>query len=114
MRQRALDTGLLMTISNDTWFGASIGPHQHMQIAQMRARENGRWLVRATNNGVTAIVNPQGDITAVLPQFVARTLTGQVEIMQGRTPYSRLGDWPLLACLLLALVVLFRQFKVAQ
>ena len=113
MRQRALNTGLLMTISNDTWFGASIGPHQHMQIAQMRARENGRWLVRATNNGVTAIVDDQGQIAARLPQFVAQTLTGTVHIMQGRTPYSVVGDWPLLACLLAAGVFLLWRYRQA-
>jgi len=100
MRRRAADAAVLMTISNDTWFGRSIGPLQHMQIARMRAVENGRWLLRATNNGVTAIVDPRGKVTAQLPQFEAGVLRGAIEVMQGRTPYSVLGHWPVLAVLL--------------
>lgn len=102
VRFRAQNTRLLMTISNDTWFGASIGPLQHVQIAQARALENGRWLVRATNNGVTAIVSHLGQITAQLPQFEEGVLRGEVSLMQGRTPYSRAGHWPVLMSLLLA------------
>ncbi|MEM7099202.1 MAG: apolipoprotein N-acyltransferase [Pseudomonadota bacterium] len=111
MRVRAQDAGLLMTISNDTWFGRSIGPHQHMQIAQMRARENGRWLVRATNNGVTGVVNPRGEITQSLAQFVPATLYGQVQVMRGRTPYSRMGDWPLLAVIFGGIVVIGLRYR---
>ena len=104
MRMRTEDAGVILTISNDTWFGGSIGPHQHMQIARMRALENGRWLLRGTNNGVTAIVNPEGKIVGQLPQFEATVLRGEFEIMQGRTPYSRLGDWPILLLIFVTLV----------
>ncbi len=75
-----------------------------MQIARMRALENGRWLLRGTNNGVTAIVNAQGKVVDQLPQFEAAVLRGEFAVMQGRTPYSRLGDWPILLLILLALV----------
>ena len=105
LRRHAETSGLLLTISNDTWFGGSIGPHQHMQIAQMRALENGRWLLRATNNGVTGIVNPRGEITAQLPQFEASVLRGDFEVMKGRTPFSELGDIPVLFLLTVLLVV---------
>ena len=104
MRRHAASAVLLMTISNDTWFGASIGPLQHLEIAQARALENARWLVRATNNGVTAIVDPRGEITARLPQFETGVLRGDIEAMQGRTLYSRVGHWPFLLGTALCLV----------
>jgi apolipoprotein N-acyltransferase len=100
------DVNLLLTISNDTWFGHSIGPRQHLAIARMRALENGRWLLRATNNGVTAIVDPRGQVTARLPQFEAGVLTGGFRLMSGRTPFNRLGDWPLHLLLVVAAAVL--------
>ena len=103
MRQSAKTAALLMTISNDTWFGASIGPLQHMQIARMRAVENGRWLLRATNNGVTAIVDHTGRVTAALAQFEAGVLRGEMYVVEGRTPFSYGGHWPVLAILLLIL-----------
>lgn len=90
------ETDFLLTVSNDAWFGASIGPLQHMQIAQMRALEFGRPLLRATNNGVTGIAKPDGTLQAVLPQFEDAVLSADVQLATGRTLYSRVGDWPLL------------------
>ncbi|MEQ8693151.1 MAG: apolipoprotein N-acyltransferase [Pseudomonadales bacterium] len=111
MRRKAATASVLATISNDTWFGESIGPLQHMQLARVRARENGRWLLRATNNGVTAIVNHQGHIVAQLPQFQADTLRGEFTVMQGITPYTRHGSlWVLIGlalCLLPAIGGIF-------
>ncbi|PMR71522.1 apolipoprotein N-acyltransferase [Halomonas heilongjiangensis] len=91
-RARAAD--LLLTVSNDTWFGASIGPLQHLQMARLRALENGRPVIRATSNGVTAIIDPRGNVTARAPQFEIATLTGEVTAMQGLTPFTRTGSWP--------------------
>ena len=99
------DTDFLLTVSNDAWFGASIGPLQHMQIAQMRALEFGRPLLRATNTGVTGIVRPDGTLQQVLPQFVDGVLTADVPLAQGRTPYSRTGDHPLLVLAVLVLLL---------
>jgi apolipoprotein N-acyltransferase len=96
---RTPPTDLLLTISNDTWFGDSLGPQQHMQMARMRAVENGRWLLRATNNGITAIVDPRGHVTARLRQFEAGVLTGDYQTMTGLTPFARFGHWPFLLLL---------------
>ena len=99
MRTTAADADLLITITNDTWFGRSIGPLQHMQIAQARALENGRWLLRAANSGVTAIVDHQGRIQSRLPQFEQGVLSGNFQVMAGRTPYNRFGDaWLIALC----------------
>lgn len=101
VRQRALDASALLTVSNDTWFGRSIGPLQHMQMAQLRALENNRYLLRATNNGMTAVVTPAGRISAHIPRFEAAVLTDRVQAMEGLTPFTRTGSWPTLALALL-------------
>jgi apolipoprotein N-acyltransferase len=82
----------LVNVSNDAWFGHSIAPQQHLQIARMRAVETGRPLLRATNTGVTAIVDAKGRLQAVAPQFEVAALSGEVQPMQGATPYVRLGN----------------------
>ncbi|MGE7958364.1 apolipoprotein N-acyltransferase [Pseudomonas sp. NPDC089530] len=87
---------LLLTISNDTWFGTSIGPLQHLQMAQMRALEAGRWMIRATNNGVTGLIDPFGKITVQIPQFERGILYGEVVPMHNLTPYLQWRSWPLL------------------
>jgi apolipoprotein N-acyltransferase len=92
--QQARNAELLLTVSNDTWFGRSIGPHQHLQMARLRALENGRHLLRATSNGVTAIIDSQGHVTARAPQFEQASLTGEVTPMQGLTPFTRTGSGP--------------------
>ncbi|MEX5342249.1 apolipoprotein N-acyltransferase [Pseudomonas sp. I2] len=98
----AARSDLLLTISNDTWFGKSIGPLQHLQMAQMRALEAGRWMIRATNNGVTALIDPFGRITAQVPQFQQAILYGEVVPMQQLTPYLQWRSWPLaIVCALL-------------
>jgi len=100
------DADLLVTISNDTWFGASIGPKQHLQIARMRALENGRYLLRATNNGITAIIGPEGEVVDRLPQFEAGVLDGSVQARSGPTPYGLWKDWAVLAMLAAILVAI--------
>ena len=105
VRRQARDADFLVTISNDTWFGASWGPLQHLQMAAMRALENGRYLVRATNNGVSAIIDEKGNILSRTEQFRAEVLRGEVQVFSGRTPFSLWGSWPvLLLCLGLLLL----------
>ena len=84
---------LLVNVSNDAWFGDSIAPHQHVQIARMRAMEAERFLLRATNTGVSAFVGPKGRLLSTSPQFETHVLNGEVQGLSGLTPYARLGNW---------------------
>jgi len=101
----AKDSDIVVTISNDAWFGRSIGPSQHLQIAQVRALETGRYVLRATNSGITAIIAPNGKVIAQLPQFVVSVLHGKVVAMTGATPFLKIGYWKILFLITLALVV---------
>lgn len=112
------DTDFLLTISNDAWFGESIGPHQHMQIAQMRAVELGRPLIRVTNTGVTAIVDQYGKIVNKLPQFKEAVLRANVKTVTGETFFYRHGQTPfviLFGCLLgICMLAGHRQNRLTQ
>lgn len=83
----ARNSHLLLTISNDAWFGDSIGPLQHMQMAQMRALETQRYLVRATNNGISAVVDPTGTMIARTQQFTQEILAAPIVPISGNTPF---------------------------
>ena len=86
------DTDFIITVSNDAWFGASHGPDQHLEIAQVRAKEFGIAVLRATNNGITAYIDESGQIISRLPQFEAGSLTASVYSTRGATPYRQFGD----------------------
>ena len=105
--ENARDADYLLTISNDSWFGRSIGPLQHLEMAQMRALENARYVVRGTNNGISAIITPEGKIQSQSEQFVRTVLTGEVYAMGGQTPFNYMGSTPIL--LLCALILVFRR-----
>lgn len=106
---RALpDATLLVNVSNVAWFGRSWAADQHFQMSQMRALETSRWMLRATNTGVTGAIDEAGRAVAVLPQHEAGALTVKAQGRQGMTPYARWGDWPVLAGLLLVGFVLAR------
>ena len=106
----ARNSDILLTISNDGWFGDSIGPLQHLQIARMRALETGRYMLRGTNNGVTAIIDEKGQITETIPQFERAVMTGEVYAAEGNTPYMQSGSWPVLT--LAAILIVFVRERV--
>lgn len=96
---------ILITISNDAWFGSTAAPEQHLQLGIMRAVEQGRWLVRATNTGITVIVNPLGERTRQGNSFVAETLTGLAYTQQTTTFFHKIEPY-LPYLILLALILL--------
>jgi len=102
---------LLVNVTNDAWFGRSLAPAQHLQIARMRAAETERYMLRAANTGISAIIGPDGELIAATQQFETTVLSGEVEALQGATPYVRWGNWPLLGLLLLGLLSLLKGFR---
>lgn len=84
----------LVNVSNDAWFGDSLAPHQHLEMARMRALETGRYLLRATNTGITAIIGPDGQLRERGPQFETLVVRGEIVPRSGATLYVRWGNWP--------------------
>ena len=95
---------MLVNVSNDGWFTGSIEPQQHAEIARMRALETGRYMLRATNNGVTAVINSQGQVMSSLPQYTAGVLSDYAQPMQGATVYVRVGNWLIISMMSLLLI----------
>jgi apolipoprotein N-acyltransferase len=94
---------ILLNVSNIAWFGNSIALPQHLQISQMRSLETGRPMLRATNTGMTAVVNARGEVKGQLAPMERGTLTATVQGYTGLTPYSVLGNWTFLILSLLML-----------
>ena len=97
---------LLVNISNDGWFGRSAAPDQHLRMARVRAVENRRWLLRATNNGYTVAVDPYGRIVAHLPTDLRAALDAPYDFRSDRTLYVRWGDWFAWLCVLVSVAAL--------
>ncbi len=93
VRKTAKKSNLLVTISNDTWFGASIGPEQHLEIAQSRAQEHQKSLVRATNSGISAIIGRKGNVVNRQGFFEDKQIKESVSIYEGKTPFSIVGNY---------------------
>ncbi|MHB1293266.1 MAG: apolipoprotein N-acyltransferase [Sulfuricella sp.] len=95
---------LLVNVSNDAWFGDTFALWQHLQISQMRALETGRYMLRATNTGITAIINQRGEVLKRAREFTATRLEGEAQGFTGATPYVRFGNLPVLGLLGLLLL----------
>jgi apolipoprotein N-acyltransferase len=103
MRDFLPEATLLVNGSNNAWYGDSLAPHQHLQISRMRALEFGRPMLRATTNGISAIIAPDGKLVKSSPQFETAIVQATVQPMQGATPYIRFGNYPLLIFILVLL-----------
>jgi apolipoprotein N-acyltransferase len=82
---------LIINVSNDTWFGNSIGPYQHLSIARIRSIENNRWSIRATNDGISAIISNKGTIVDKLEKGAIGVLEGKVQLINKNTFYNSYG-----------------------
>jgi apolipoprotein N-acyltransferase len=84
---------VLINLTNDAWYGRSVGPWQHLWLARFRAIETRRSLLRVTNTGVTSLINAKGEITQVLPTFTEAVMQSELEVLTSETYYVRFGDW---------------------
>lgn len=100
MRDFLPEASMLVNGSNNAWYGDSFAPHQHLQISRMRALEAGRPMLRATTNGISALIDEKGKIQVRSRQFRTEMLSDTVQPMQGATPYVRWGNWPVVMLLL--------------
>jgi apolipoprotein N-acyltransferase len=91
------DAEFLINVSNDAWFGDSLAPHQHLEMARMRALETGRDLVRATNTGISAIIDARGRVLGSIPAFVRGDLALDIQPRSGATPFARYRHAPVIA-----------------
>jgi len=101
---------VLLNISNDGWYGDSGAWKQHLQQTQMRAIENGRWLLAGTNTGMTASVDPDGRIVAATPRKVRTALAAPYALISGTTFYTRHGDWFAYLCAIISAGALLARF----
>ena len=101
---------VLVNISNDGWYGDSGAYAQHLKQARMRAIENNRWLLRDTNTGVTAAIDPVGRITESVPRKIRTSLVANYGLISETTFYTRHGDWLAYACAIISLVALAVSF----
>jgi apolipoprotein N-acyltransferase len=116
IRRAMPQAALLVNVSNDGWFGDSLAPHQHLEMARLRARETGRPMLRATNTGISAIIDHTGRVIARSPQFEEAVVTGTITPRQGATPYVLTGNTPVVILTVICLLVvgLFRRTGARQ
>lgn len=99
------EADFLVNASNDAWFGDSLAPYQHLEMARMRALETGRYLLRVTNTGISAIIDAKGRLDKTSPLLEQDVLTGSMQPMYGMTPYARWGNLPVILAVLVMVVI---------
>jgi apolipoprotein N-acyltransferase len=102
---------VFINISNDGWFGPTGAPRQHLNMARMRAVENNRWLLRDTNSGITAFIDPYGRVVAEAPREQRTALQGTYSLIEGTTFYTRHGDWFPFLCVIITLTGVALRFR---
>ncbi|MCU1284645.1 MAG: apolipoprotein N-acyltransferase [Acidobacteriales bacterium] len=102
---------VFVNISNDGWFGATGAARQHLNMARMRAIENQRWVLRSTNTGITASIDPYGRVVAAAEPNVQTSLRAKYSLISETTFYTRHGDWFAIACAIISVMVLFVRFS---
>ena len=102
---------LLINISNDGWFGTSEAAEQHLRMARIRAIENRRWLVRDTNNGITATIDPYGNVTRVMHRDERNSADLPYDFRSDKTIYTRFGDWFAWMCVLVSAILVVLTFR---
>lgn len=105
------ESAFIINISNDAWFGDTIAPHQHLQIARTRSAESERWQARSTNAGITALIDQDGRIVSQAPAFEPATLSGRLTMRAGHTPYTKTGNWPVLLLSLFGFSLIALRYK---
>ncbi len=105
------DNEIIINISNDGWFGKTLAPYQHLQITQIRALEFNRYILRATNTGISAVINNQGQVIDMLENNVEGILKGQIPTTMTRSFYSQYGDLSILMLIFLSLLI--KSFNIA-
>ena len=111
---RVPSSTILLNVTNDAWYDRSPAAHQHLQIAQARAAETGRYMLRATNTGMTAIIDQRGQLVEIAPWFQMLALTGEAQGFDGVTPYVRFGNAPIIVWMLLTVLWCWRRSFVAR
>lgn len=100
------EADFLINVSNDAWFGDSIAPHQHLQMARFRALETGRYMLRATNTGITAVIDQHGRVVGRSPHFAPDVLVTEMRLFSGSTPYVFTGNAFIIGLCLFSLALL--------
>ena len=102
---------LIVNISNDAWFGNSLAPYQHLQIAQSRALESKKFLVRVANTGISAIIDQNGQIVEQIPLNAEGVINTKIYPLRGITPYMYFGDYPILMLIFSIMIFYWNRYK---